>query len=542
MTETGPHYDAFISYSRRNIEAVEVIHSALQAQGLRVWMDRQDIPPTVDWWNQIQHGIRSSHNIVFCVSPDSMASPICHQELDYARQLGRYLIAVIIIEGEGGFDGDKTAALVRIAGEPLDDLSVERLHGRDLLAIARDNFNDVQRANWVFCRSDDERTASIDGIVAGIREDETHRRSFTEYSNQALNWLSDEQSPDRLLKGREIDEAEAWLAAASGKKPAPTPLIEEFIETSRQVEEAHKARDIEIKNEEKRLRRSRRRARRFALGFGTVVTLVLVVLLIFGLNQLRLRNESMDPMIRFPAATVLLGEDAERIELVRDAGWELDYQPQQSIKIGAFALDQYEVSFADYGRCVEAGICDAADGLPDAEEVPGWSVVGVSGLDAATYCAWLGKRLPTRAEWERAARGENGREWPWGSDLISDVPPVHMFSAALMISGDSDLMMFPAPVAVDDARFVDGATPEGVIHLMGNAAEWTATPADSRLCADPYTCLAWDGGTEDVQLYVVGFSYIDDFDDVYVSPGGATPAQASERNAFTGFRCAADSE
>lgn len=95
---------------------------------------------------------------------------------------------------------------------------------------------------------------------------------------------------------------------------------------------------------------------------------------------------------------------------------------------------------------------------------PELPVVGVDWWDAVAFAAWAGKRLPTRLEWEKAARGKDGRKWPWGNE----------WSYARANTGgekwgEHDGVRYAAPV-ID---FVEGASPHGALNMAGNAAEWT---------------------------------------------------------------------
>jgi formylglycine-generating enzyme required for sulfatase activity len=118
------------------------------------------------------------------------------------------------------------------------------------------------------------------------------------------------------------------------------------------------------------------------------------------------------------------------------------------------------VSNADYRKCVAAKKCRPS--LTDRSPTLGGAtqpVVSVSWNDARNYCAFLGKRLPTEAEWEKAARGTDERKWPWGNDLKREC----------MNTRDAiDGFKTTSPVG----SFACGASPYGALDMAGNVWEW----------------------------------------------------------------------
>ena len=87
--------DVIISYSRRNLEFVERLHSALEEEGFSTWIDWKDIPPTSDWEDEIYTGIEGADAFLFVIGPDSVESPECGKEIYHAIETRKRLIPVV---------------------------------------------------------------------------------------------------------------------------------------------------------------------------------------------------------------------------------------------------------------------------------------------------------------------------------------------------------------------------------------------------------------------------------------------------------------
>lgn len=216
----------------------------------------------------------------------------------------------------------------------------------------------------------------------------------------------------------------------------------------------------------------------------------------FASGETCLQGSAIDgaPMQSIPAGRFLMGASDDEVqaavELCQathetpewcDARELLAEAPQHSVYLEAFWLDRYEVSNALYELCVEAGSCSPRDTQACLHQrvwtgtrwrfergpiTPAWldpamPATCVRWQDARDYCAWAGKRLPTEAEWEKAARSDDARLFPWGHDW--DPERAHF--------KDSHL---DAPLAVE-ALSTD-ESPYGVLGLAGNVSEWTADP------------------------------------------------------------------
>jgi formylglycine-generating enzyme required for sulfatase activity len=148
-----------------------------------------------------------------------------------------------------------------------------------------------------------------------------------------------------------------------------------------------------------------------------------------------------------------------------DAAAANDEKPVHQVTLHAFWMDKFEVTNAMYAQCLKAGACQPPQQLksetrdsyfnnPDFNDYP---VVYVTWNDAATYCKWAGRRLPTEAEWERSARGDSVNTYPWGDQR----PDATLANFNYLLGDTARVGSYPA-----------GASVYGVMDLAGNVAEW----------------------------------------------------------------------
>lgn len=197
------------------------------------------------------------------------------------------------------------------------------------------------------------------------------------------------------------------------------------------------------------------------------------------------------------------------------------------VDIEPFYIDRFEVTRREYAACVDAQVCAAPKALPN-ETQPNQPVVGVRWSDAWAYCAWVGKRLPTEAEWEKAARGTDGRTFPWGEGLGC--------GDANFGNGHGktcpDAPGHTAPVGT----FPRDVSPYGVYDMAGNAWEFVADPyrSPSAVLAHTY---AWSerAANPNVNHVVKGGAW-------YTTPPNMPTHSRISRpnyaNSYDGFRCA----
>lgn len=183
-----------------------------------------------------------------------------------------------------------------------------------------------------------------------------------------------------------------------------------------------------------------------------------------------------------PAGEFLMGTND--IEAKRDLGGGRAYPevPQFTYYLDSYWIDKYEVTNKQYHECMDAGVCTEPHRIgsytyPDYFTNPiydNYPVVWVNWDQAVTYCEWAGRRLPTEAEWEKAARGTDGRKYVWGNDPymedkanICDVNCTRTHRLEDYNDGYPDL----APVG----SYPAGISPYGALDMAGNVWEWNST-------------------------------------------------------------------
>ncbi|MBI3989799.1 MAG: SUMF1/EgtB/PvdO family nonheme iron enzyme [candidate division NC10 bacterium] len=157
-------------------------------------------------------------------------------------------------------------------------------------------------------------------------------------------------------------------------------------------------------------------------------------------------------MVLIPAGEFQIGSDANDSEALSNE------KPRHKVYLDAYSIDKYEVTNALYKRFMEpTGRAAPAYWYDDKLNGPTQPVVGVSWHDADAYCKWAGKRLPTEAEWEKAARGTDGRKYPWGDQWDAS-------------RANTEALKVGKTVAV--GSYPSGVSPYGVHDLAGNVWEW----------------------------------------------------------------------
>lgn len=200
--------DAFISYSRKNKAFVQKLADALKTAAREVWVDWEGIPLSSEWWKEIESGIEHANTFIFIITPESLQSTVCGQEIEHALKRGKRIVPII-------------------QNDNLTDCTVHP-------AIAA--------LNWIYFREQDNFEKSFQDLLNTLNTDLEHLHTHTRLLNRALEW--DKQGRDKSfsLVGRDLQAAHQWLGTHLLNDPKPLALHVEYIVSSEQVKVAQQKR------------------------------------------------------------------------------------------------------------------------------------------------------------------------------------------------------------------------------------------------------------------------------------------------------------
>lgn len=196
----SPYLDVFISYSRTDSEFARRLNDALQIQGKTTWFDQESIDVGANFQREIYRGIASSHSFVFVISPSSVNSPYCADEVTYAAGLNKRLVTVL-----------------------------HRPVAAETLPVP------LTTVQWIdFRRHQDDFYGHFSELVRTLDMDREHVQHHTKLTQRAMEWAAQGKDTDLLLRGSEFAIAQTWLQTArqDQKQPPPTDLQRDFLATS----------------------------------------------------------------------------------------------------------------------------------------------------------------------------------------------------------------------------------------------------------------------------------------------------------------------
>jgi WD40 repeat protein len=192
--------DIFISYSRKDIAFARILNDMLKSKGLKSWIDWKDIPITAEWFKEVCTAIESANAFMFIISKTSIKSDTCKKEIDHAIKNNKRLIPIV-------------------------------LHDVDPKTMRKE----VADLNWVFFREgQDNYQKSFDALIKAIQTDLEWVKVHTKLQVRALEWEKQKRDRSYLLRGKDLQDAEHWLAQiGADRNPQPTDLQRQYVLASR---------------------------------------------------------------------------------------------------------------------------------------------------------------------------------------------------------------------------------------------------------------------------------------------------------------------
>jgi WD40 repeat protein len=262
--------DVFVSYSRADSDLARKLNDALQMQGKTTWFDQESIASGSDFQQEIYRGIEVSDNFLFILSPRSINSPYCADEVEYAAKLNKRFVTVL--------------------HQPVNPTEVHP---------------ELAKIQWIdFHKNEGDFANTFSQLIRTLDTDRDHVHSHTKWSQIALEWQAKDKNPDLLLRGSEFAVARAWLKTAleQTKSPAPTALQQEFLKASEDAivaaEETEKQRQAEllrlqaekIKEAEARLAEQKKSAKRQKLFLSAMSVGFIISTFLAGIAFLSYRK------------------------------------------------------------------------------------------------------------------------------------------------------------------------------------------------------------------------------------------------------------
>ena len=457
----------FLCHAHSDKDTVKALYARLKREAVDVWLDKEKLLPGADWEYEIRKAVRESDVVIVCLSKQFNQAGFRQKEVRIALE-----------EADKKPEGEIFIIPARL--EECDNLdSLSRWHWVDLfesdgfqrlilaLRIRADKIGATLRQRGASTSHQkkivEQQDAEKERIESTRREeDERERQRLANEQAERDDAEKAERETAEKLKRENAEREKVELARAKPEvSRVSNPAIIANEKASRAASPTYEDRHVpkvEKKRENAPTPAPKLNVRLFGIG-GIVLACLLLAM--FGGNYLF--NQIDSPVTTIPAsATEFIaditepstpaptktftpvpptftptpgigstknGEDGMTLVFVPAGEFTMgEGSGEHEVILDDFWIDQTEVTNAMYAQCVEAGDCSPPasvksythDSYYGNSEFDDYPVIYVDWNQANAYCSWAGRRLPTEAEWEKAARGIDGRTYPWGEGIDCD--------------------------------------------------------------------------------------------------------------------------
>jgi formylglycine-generating enzyme required for sulfatase activity len=476
----------FISYSHKDKDYVHDLQQALQNQGLNVWIDdRIDFGTT--WPKVIQQHLDDCTAFIVVMTEIAYESEWVQNEVTRARRKKKPFFALLL-------SGDTW-------------LSFEAIQYEDVTGNKLPSKKFYETLKLIIAREDETAREKEEREVA---EKAARERAERDAAEKAAREKEEKENAEKLLRMKAARENAERIAHEKAERDAAKKLAREKQEQEKAEKIAREKATREAK-QKKPVTQKQPARKSLPAWLGVLgIIFIVIVTVIIATNQrpstpiptttdtftaLPMATETFsatasplpteivtpEPPTITPAPTLGIGStmisDTDGMVMVYvpagsfkmgsdDANYP-DEQPMHSITLDAFWIDQTDVTNAMYTKCVSAAACQPPTNTHSAtrtryygnSQFDDYSVVYVDWDRADAYCKWARRRLPTEAEWEKAARGADQRIYPWGNEA-----PNNTLLNYNKILGDT----------TEVGKYTISASPYGALDMAGNVWQWVA--------------------------------------------------------------------
>ena len=507
-----PSGHVFMSYSRRDNIVMRRIVSFLRSQGIKVWVDNEKlIPGTPIWEEEIENAIKNAPAVIVVLSPDSKGSEWVRREISLADQYRKRVFPVLV-------SGDEEASItLRLINRQFVDIRGNEKAGLSSLETALSEYLQELSAQEEKAKSETAEKAGRE-IKEEIEKEKVGHEAALKTAQIFLPKLKTPALISfALFIGYLLWQGSASLMSVTTDPTgteAPLATVEQTIPTQVAID----ATFTTIPAKETLI---------------ATPTLVEIGSTMIGADGATL--------VYVPEGEFSMGSDADdalaecqkfRADCQRDSF--IDEEPLHSVYLDSFWIDQTEVTNAMYEKCVAIGKCDLP-GNTNYFSNPSYAnhpVVYVNWNQASAYCNFAGRRLPTEAEWEKAASWEDENQtkrlYPWGNSIDCSYGNFYDNPNNKSCMDDTTTVK----------SYEGGKSSYGAYDMAGNVWEWVndwygetyyqVSPSQNPLGPDSGTLRALRGG-----------SWFNFFYNVRTTVRhGLTPDHTYDNDHDVGFRCA----